>query len=604
MEGKINHFGIGEKLETRKVDKKLLILFSIVPIFSIFKLDNLTYSPDLIRLFILSIFTIFSVFIFRDSLKIRSKFHLVPIFLILIYLINQLFVKNDLSSFFLGKYNRFGGFITLTCLTLYFIIVSNLEKNSINIFCNLIYVTYILMLLNGLLTLADILPNDNYFDANEKVAKISTDLSLTFGNSNIASAFLGISLSFHIFMIVSKKFRNIFLQGIIFALGLFILLKTNSIQGWFILFICLALIVLHFIRKGSLHLNLKFSSALFMLLIIVSYFKNLKSFWDKFIINATVEARINYWGATIKIWSDQKFTGVGLDNLGEVATYYRDFELAKQEGLWTIPDRSHNVVLDHLVNGGILAFAIWLIFIFYVSILAMRRIVSRDLNEFTNSNVVVALIWFGYLFQSFISVDHVFLTMIGYFAAGLVYADHLRQYNIEKFSINLNFLAILFIVIILNIFLIYQLFFGYQVNQFLNKGNTRVLDKIYNARFIEQQSYLDIVVKLSSDKQFQLASLFATRLLEENSYASQAYYARSVYFESIKDLSSAKTEMEKAHKFDKFNSVYTLSLGIYEFNLKNFTKSKYWLEETIKLNDSQQGIEILINSLKQVGISL
>ena len=138
------------------------------------------------------------------------------------------------------------------------------------------------------------------------------------------------------------------------------------------------------------------------------------------------------------------------------------------------------------------------------------------------------------------------------------------------------------------------------MNQFLSKGNTKVLDKLYKTNFVEQQSFLDIVVKLSGDKQFKLASLFADKLLIVNPYAHQAYYAKSVFYESEKDLTKAKLEMEKAHTYDKFNSVYTLSLGIYEYNLKNYPKAYYWLDETVKLNPTQQGIEILKNLLDQL----
>ena len=104
---------------------------------------------------------------------------------------------------------------------------------------------------------------------------------------------------------------------------------------------------------------------------------------------------------------------------------------------------------------------------------------------------------------------------------------------------------------------------------------------------------MDVCVKLGGDKQFKLASALANKLLKVNPYASQAYYANSVLLESEGNLVAAKSEMEKAHRFDKYNSVYTLSLGIYEFNLKNYPKAQFWLKETINLNPNQQGNEIL-----------
>jgi tetratricopeptide (TPR) repeat protein len=291
---------------------------------------------------------------------------------------------------------------------------------------------------------------------------------------------------------------------------------------------------------------------------------------------------------------------VGLDNLGQVATFYRDSELAKQEGIWTIPDRTHNVPLDHLVNGGVLAFVLWIVFISIITILAFRKIFRKIGVASPVIDFSVCLIWFGYLFQSLISVDHIFLTLIGYLSAGLIFGDYLYERNNHK-SYGKRFVPFFLVAQITLVgFMINQLILSYNVNQFLNRGNTQVLDKIYNTRFIEQQSFLDTVVKLSGDKQFKLAALFSEKLLIVNPYAHQAYYAKSVFYESEKDLIKAKREMEKAHTYDKFNSVYTLSLGIYEYNLKNYPKAYYWLTETAKLNPTQQGIEILKNSLDQL----
>ena len=364
----------------------------------------------------------------------------------------------------------------------------------------------------------------------------------------------------------------------------------------------MVIILLYLYRENSVTLGKKIKTALKVLssIFIVIIIFGFRWFWDYLYINGSVEARINYWKASIRIWNEYKFTGVGLDNLGEVSTFYRDFDLAKQEGLWTIPDRTHNVILDHLVNGGIFALILWLTFISVITFFALLKLFGKFKVSPSTFDVAVILVWFGYLLQSLISVDHMFLTLIGYISAGLIFGDYLgerkNQNSYEKTTVPL----FLFTLVSLVVFTLNQLSLSFNVNQFLSKGNTKVLDKLYKTNFVEQQSFLDIVVKLSGDKQFKLASLFADKLLIVNPYAHQAYYAKSVFYESEKDLTKAKLEMEKAHTYDKFNSVYTLSLGIYEYNLKNYPKAYYWLDETVKLNPTQQGIEILKNLLDQL----
>jgi len=588
-------------LQIERTDTKFLIPFAILPILSLIQVSNITYGSDLFRLFIFTLYTLVTLIFFRNNFKLKNKINLIPLLLIFVYLVNQIILGNDITSFLLGKYNRFGGLITLICLTVYFILVANLGNKAIPAFNKTFFITYLLMIAQGILTYVGLLSGNYYFDANERIVKLSGDLSLTFGNPNIASAFMGITLSVHLFFILRKIYKNFLIQFCILIAGLFVLYQTNSIQGWLILLINIIIMIgyLYRVTRAEIKTKLKFIYLTIISIIFLPVILNLKVIWTYLSINGNIEARINYWKTSVRIWKDHKLSGVGLDNLGEVATYYRDSELAKQEGLWTIPDRSHNVILDHLVNGGLFAFVIWLVFIAVVSFFAFLKILQSSKDLVAVNDIGIILVWIGYVVQSLISVDHVFLTLLGFISAGFIVSDHLRKINNER---KLNLRSPLFFVAILLILLVFQInqiVFSYNVNQFLSKGDTKALEKIYKAKYIEQQSYLDTVVKLGKDKQFQLAHAFALKLLKINSFASQAYYANSVYYESIKNLPLAKLEMQKAHEFDKFNSVYTLSLGIYEFNLKNLDKANYWLNETIKLNPSQEGIEVLKNSLAQ-----
>ena len=592
----------GDVLLQNKIDSKLIFFFSVIPILSLVQIPNISYGPDLLRVLILLAFTLIIIILFHKEIKVENRLQIFPLLLLGIYVCNQLFLKNDITSFLLGKYNRFGGFITLICLTIYFIVTSNFGIKAKIIFINSLFVTYLLMILHGVLTFFGLLPSDTYFDANDKIVRSSYDLSLTFGNPNISSALMGIILSVHLVLLILKVKKNIIVQGAFFMLGLFILFETKSIQGWLILIFNLIFLLVILYRNQIFELNskMKIIFLIFISTIFIGLLVNLRFIFRFLYRNANVEARLNYWNASIRIWQDFKFTGVGLDNLGEFSTYYRNLELAKQEGPWTIPDRSHNVILDHLVNGGIFAMIVWLGFIGIVTYLACKKLIRINGNSSPAYEVSVVLIWFGYLIQSLISVDHLFLTLLGYISAGFIVGSHFKLSTTEKRYSHKKTLPLLAIIGILLIFLLNQIVFSYNVNQFLKKGNTKVLDKLYNSRFIEQQSYLDTVVKLSGDKQFKLASLFANKLLLVNPYASQAYYANSVYFESEKNLVAAKKEMQLAHEYDKFNSVYTLSLGIYEYNLKNYSKARFWLDKTDTLDSNQQGIEILRNLLSQV----
>ena len=580
------------------ISLRKLGIYSIIPILSLAHIPDLFHSTDLLRLITLLVGTIVMLYINKNNFLVKNLLQLVPFLLITIYLINQFILKNDITVFLLGRFNRYGGFIALICFAIYFIIVSNRNSDSKKYFVNSLYLTYLIMITYGLLATIGLISN-TFYDANEKIVKLSNDLSLTLGNPNVASAFLGITISVHIIMILFKKFNNYYIQFVILLTGIFLLYQTKSIQGWLIiicnLLVCLFLAFRRNQEKFTFKIKILFS--LLAIFIFTSLIVNLTRIWQYIFVNGHAEERINYWRSSIRIWKDFIFTGVGLDNLAEFSTFYRGPELVKQEGTWTIPDRSHNVFFDHLVNGGFFAGITWLFFILLISFLAIQRITSDYKNPSSVYEIAVMATWIGYLVQSLISTDHILLTLIGHLSAALILGDYL---NSKTSKVLRKPKAASSLVLILTIFLIFtsnQIRIDYYVNKFLKLGDTTVLGKIYDNKFIEQQTYLDVCVKLGGDKQFKLASAFAKKLLKVNPYASQAYYANSVLLESEGNLVAAKSEMEKAHRFDKYNSVYTLSLGIYELNLKNYPKAQFWLEETINLDPNQQGIEILQRSL-------
>jgi O-antigen ligase len=524
-----------------------------------------------------------------------------PIILILIYSVNQLILRNDLTSFLIGRFNRYGGIISLVCFTIFFILSSNANLKARENFTKSILSTYILFTIYGLLTLFGIINNYKVFDANERRLEESNVLSLTFGNPNMASAFLGISISIHLFILLFKELKGYVYQVPLFLINVYLLYRTESIQGWVLVLICLLLYsFLVFRRKmGTLKLKKYLLITLISISTIVILFLNFSRIREIVVVGGNAVARINYWKASIRIWQDYKFTGVGIDNLGEYSTFYRNQGLAKQEGIWTIPDRTHNVALDHFVNGGIFAGLLWLVLIVSVSFLAVKIILSDRKSIISVYDFSIVIIWFGYLIQSLLSVDHILLTLIGFCSAGLIVSKGEESLDTKILKKYKSIYSTVVLLIVLLLFSLSQLRLDYSVNQFLNKGKTENLDKIYNAKFIDQQSLLDVVVKVSGDKQFKLAALLGDKLLKLNPYAHQAYYAKSVFLESEGEILKAKSEMEKAHNVDKYNSVYTLSLGIYEFNLKNYPKAKFWLNETLNLNPNQQGIEILQRSLSE-----
>jgi O-antigen ligase len=529
-----------------------------------------------------------------NKLFFSSKIQLIPWLMVLSYGAIQLIRLDDFQHFLFGAFFRNGGYITLVTLALIFTVTVNLPREFIDSFYKIFLGTSYGLLVFGVLEILDFLPfklTNTYQNA----------LTLTLTNSNFASAFLGTFISVFIVYTFLKPKKPQLTKILITILALFFLYKTQSLQGYLVILMNLFLLIVLYRNKiKELISGSKKLSYVFLVLFISVLVIQFNSLVSWIINNGSVKQRLSYWRLSIDIWQDNKLTGVGLENLREYSTKYRDLNLVKQEGIFTAPDRSHNVVLDHFVNGGLFTGILWLLFISLISYLAFSNLINFKKNEYSIDYLMVVIIWFSYVVQSLISVDHLVLTLLGYISGGLivgqnrnksgkVFAKWANPKLFRKF--NLVILTILFVLF--SSYSIQVVKYEHNAYKYLYKNDTTVLQEIYDSKVVVSQTLEDVTVKISQTKDFTNANLFALKLLIYRPSSHQAYYIKSVYLESNGNIPAAKDEMLKALTIDKFNSVYLLGMSIYEYKLGNQLKSEEYLAKTIDINPNQQGVDIV-----------
>ena len=530
-----------------------------------------------------------------NKIFLSSKIQLIPWLMVLSYGVIQLIRRDDLQHFLLGAFYRNGGLIALITFALIFTVSVNLPIKAIDSFYKVFLSTSYGLLLYGVLQILDFLP----FRVS---SQYQNSLELTLTNPNFASAYLGIFLSVFTIHSISLTKKKILVKNIFIGLlALFLLYRTHSLQGYLIIISSSLFFAISYRNRITSYLlrYKKFSAAAIILAISI-VFVNFNFLLNWIVNNGSAKQRINYWKLSINIWQDNKLTGVGLENLRNYTTRYRDLEMVRQEGIFTAPDRSHNVVLDHFVNGGIFTGVLWLLFILTISYLAFRHLINRNINGVLDNYTLVVIIWFGYVVQSLISVDHLALTLLGYISGGLIVGHSLinnRKLHRESAKsklltrLNLVFLSALFLMFLSYSFKVVK----YEDNayKYLYKNDSTVLKEFYDSKAVVSQTLEDVTVKISQSKDFEGANLFALKLLEYRPSSHQAHYIKSVYLESKGDIPAARDEMLKALAIDKFNSVYLLGMSIYEFKLGNKTAAEEYLSETISINPNQQGVEIV-----------
>lgn len=591
--------------------EKSLFVFILIPLTSFaFTVAGVYNSNGLPKVLVLGLGTFIACIAYSKRILITHKYQLVPILFLFSYVFSQFIIKNDLGSFLFGRFGRNGGIIVLCCLTVIFLICSNLGTESIKSYVNLFFITYYLLIVFGSLQIFDLLPFQyGLFELGSVIAaRPDYGISLTFGNPNIAGAFLGIAISVQLILWNSKVYKNNWLQLLILLIACYLLVKTEAVQGFLVLLFNLALYIIYLSQEKLRQIwNIKFTIITFSLISFAVSSIYLSNAWNYLYKIGNIRERINYWKLSWDIWLDHKIFGIGIDNLAEYATFYRDLQLLKQEGTWRIPDRSHNVVLDHFVNGGFLTGFLWVLFIILVSGLAFKKIFNQNIQNLSPNFLIIISIWFGYLIQSLVSIDNIFLTLLGYISAGFIIGDHADHGTRAPIKVlrNVNYTRMIkpVVVLIFSVFSYYSISyvqFDRNANKFLSLNNATVLNNIYNSKIQDPKTLTDIIVKVGKDNQFEIAAKFSKSLLKLYPYSHQAYYAQSVYSESIKDIPQAVKYMRMAHDADKWNPTYLLGLSIYELNTGNYNLARAYLERVISIDPDQQGVKIVQERLTEL----
>ena len=572
-------------------------IFLVLPL-TVFPIGpNIHDVHGILRLIGLLIGTSILTFANIDNLKINKKIQLLPWMLPLAYLIIQVVLQDDIQQFLLGSYLRNGGFIALICYALIFNIVSNHRFPLSKVFSKYLIFTLYGLLLFGFLEKFSLLPftiKSNYEGA----------LALTLVNPNFASAFvaIGVSVFFVNFFLNTRKIH--FQKIVVLLLLIYLLFQTGSLQGLIIIVLNIILISVY---KRSLLISLYHRKKV-LFFITASLFSIFAIFNARYFLtwigeNGSVIQRLNYWRLSFKIWSDNIFTGVGLENLRYYAPRYRSEELVKQEGIFTNPDRSHNVFLDHFVNGGVFTGLIWASLVVLISFFAARKLIrpntKLEVEEFS-----VVIVWFSYVVQSAISVDHLALTLLGYISGAIIINNNFQHKSV-KTSIQLKPLAKLYVKIILIpagvaslIFLCLVVRFEFWALDVTARGKSTYLENIYSSKIVVPQTLEDVAVDISQAKNFELADKFANKLLTHRPSSHQAYYMRAVYLETSLDFLAAREQMLKALQLDPYNSVYLLGMAIYEYKLNDLESAKEYLAKAKRINPNQKGLDLVSEFVK------
>ena len=242
------------------------------------------------------------------------------------------------------------------------------------------------------------------------------------GNPNFSSSMIGLSCVAATALILQFKVSKLAIAALFGyeLLALFVILKTQSIQGFVVFGLTTGMLVLIALYKSEKVKNIWVGIyAAFATVIGVTAIFGMVNIGplSAYLYKISVRQRGYYWNAGIEMLKANPIFGVGLDSFGDWYWSVRSAPAALNS-LDANTNSAHNVYLDIASNGG---------FPLLIAYLALNCLVLfRGIKHLKNSPKfdpyfsAIFVGWIGYQAQSFISINQLGLAVWGWLFGGLV----------------------------------------------------------------------------------------------------------------------------------------------------------------------------------------
>lgn len=609
-----------------------LIFASLLVPFIVF---NSLYFPYIVgkallfRAIVLLSLILWGILIYKDKSFVPSKNGICLSFLALtgIYLISA-FLGEDIRESIFNNFERMDGWITFAFLFAFFFITVSVMKVKEN--WNKLFFTQIISSL-----VLFLIASGKIFDLG-----INVRIDGTLGNPIYLAIILLFSLFFAFYLLFENYSKNIkyFLGVSIFinSVGVFMTGTRGAMLG---IFVALVLVFILFLIKFWKIAKVRNSILIFFVILILAptllfVFKDtnfvksngtLNRLTQINIVEGTGYARFINWGIALESVKERPIFGWGHGGYMYAFDKHYDPRMFEQEPFF---DRAHNIVLDTLIHGGILALLAYFSLLGFAVYYLFK---NRELK------IEQKFIFLGLLVSYFVQNLFVFDNITSYilFVYVLAFSIYYLPNRDIKFEIGKLFLPI-FIIISIPTFL-YTIYFPWTSNtnllksiQFFNKDSNGQVVLMYKNGVKDNHLFLkkaltnnftginEIVFAStqSSDQLFRVQTdnteikqdinNYANYLLEQvenelKNYpnSSRTKYLAGSFYARIGNLERAEKLLEEAVNISPNRQLYLSMLSAIKGALKKEqeqieilqkiyelekTNDKAWIDYVVNLN--------------------
>jgi O-antigen ligase len=503
-------------------------------------------------------------------------------------LVNQQSIVNTLF----GMYGRGFGLITLIALSTIMLLAS--RTNPDVFFEKVIPVFSGLVMVYGLMQAFDFdpLPWKNEYQT----------VQLTMGNPNFSSALFGLISVLYLSQIFTRK-QLIYRAGnfVLFVLTFFLIYRTKSLQGNAVAI--LAALIFVYLYLSSLNINhwksfrrIVFVSSGIVFGGLIAIISNQFSLFSKprqfFAVQANTEARLEYWRLGVQMWRDHPFFGVGIDNYQDWSPLYRSSELIRIDGYSVIPDKSHNIFIDHFSNGGLLAGIIWTVSCLLILTVSFKLVRSELPKNVQVKVYILTAIIVGYLFQAFISPDQLILALLAFMSAGVllnyyyefVLKENTKALKTKKFvDVRLVAAFILFVYVLLA----GRVLSADAKVQEIIEGKPRSqaqVEAVIKDWTSKRAAEIAVVNRIDQRDTCTAITSYADLILEKYPRSANAWTYKVLCSNADGKLDQAVSEIEEAIKLDPLDTYFLGLKAKLEIARKNYAAAQVAATEILRID--------------------
>jgi O-antigen ligase len=568
--------------------------FLLIPILFVCVTMILNEPLNLARSALLISWALILVILKPQNLKITSKWQLLVAGVPLLYIFSAIINKQNPILALIGNYNRNFGLLTLIAVAILVITLTN-EKPQIKSFINwgllptaILAVTYSFVQSNGLDPVT-------WYETTRTV--------LTLGNSNYSAALLGVLVVLPIYGFLNTRSK---LLRTLLVVPLLLLIRSGTNTGAFQFIVLALLIIVVFLVLHYWPVIQKISSVIRYLIVGI-----LTSFLGFVVINYRSELiaqtnfadRFSQQTMALRMFSDHPIFGVGVDQLYRYMPLYFTSEDIQRVGSLSIPDKTHNLVIDHFAMGGILVGLIYFAFLIHSLVLIYR--INKAGPEVNNRSdfALIASIWITYVVHLFISTDNLFMMAFGYISFGLISQLYYSKFTPKKlegktprrnktFNLNLVRVSAVVVLVAASVVNVKAVVTDAKLKKIVTNQVSSSNEILLTLRsFPNPIAARDVIAKVFAGNQnCPLVIEASNDLLRIDDRSSHAWYFKALCSDAINDQVTALKYINTALEYFPLNLIYLDAKVRLEFYLTKFDAAKASLNKIKEIDPAYESI--------------